>query len=602
MHQGEFGKYRIKNVVGMGGMSIVYLAVDQTQDLDVALKVLNLKHTSNALEVRRFKREVDVAQRLRHPNIIDIYEYGEIDEFAYLAMEFMPKGTLAERYANPVPLKLLDAAEVLRVIAGALDYAHSQGVLHRDLKLANVLLNAQEQLVLSDFGLALVQDASRITTTGQTFGTPLYMSPEQVSGLRTIDYRADIYSLGVIAYLLATGYFPFSGTSALMLLNQHLTEMPPLPSNLNPRLPREIDDVLLRGLAKKPEDRFDSAGALAKAFADVTAEISATEIILLASQPTPILDPSSAYHSTLRRNGNGAGFEHDESRQFGDVTPKLSASDLQVQTNAPRPPSVPRSEEQRMPLWIIGITVAAVVVLLVIGANTLTSIMQASPTPVLPVVAVTETTVPEIILAEATETATMTETFTPSPTRTASPTETSSATATRTASLTESPTASRTPRPSQTATLRPSATRTISNYLLTATGQAIERRETATRNAQLEASGQAPNIIATQAQGAQPTSSSGVIRATDADQPLPTHAPATSVSAATSVPATFVPPTSIPPTSIPPTSVPPTAVPPTPVTPTNAPPPTNTPILNLPLPTIPVVQTLLPGLLGKLAN
>lgn len=591
MHQGEFGKYRIKNVVGMGGMSIVYLAVDQTQNLDVALKVLNLKHTSNALEVRRFKREVDVAQRLRHPNIIDIYEYGEIDEFAYLAMEYMPKGTLAERYANPVPLKLLDAAEVLRVIAGALDYAHSQGVLHRDLKLANVLLNAQEQLVLSDFGLALVQDASRITTTGQTFGTPLYMSPEQVSGVRTIDYRADIYSLGVIAYLLATGYFPFSGTSALMLLNQHLTEMPPLPSNLNPRLPREIDDVLLKGLAKKPEDRFDSAGALAKAFADVTAEISATEIILLASQPTPILEPSSAYHPALRRNGNGASVEDEASRQFGNATPKLSESNLQLKPNAPRPPYMPGSEERRIPVWIVGVMVVAVVLLLMVGANTLSSIMQASPTPVLPIIAMTETTALEVVLPEATETATTTQTLTPSPTQTASPTETRSATSTRMASPTESPTASRTPRPSQTSTLRPSATRTISNYLLTATGQAIDRRETATQNAQLEASGEAPNSVATQPQGAQPTSSSGAIHATDADQPLPTRAPATSVPA-TSVPATFVPPT----------SVPPTPVPPTPVPPTNAPPPTNTPIIDLPLPTIPVVQTLLPGLLGKPAN
>jgi serine/threonine-protein kinase len=600
MHQGEFGKYRIKNVVGMGGMSIVYLAVDQTLNREAALKVLNLRHASNPIEARRFKREVEIAQRLRHPNIIDIYEYGEIDDFAYLAMEFMPGGTLAERYASPMPLKLLDAAEVLRVLADALDYAHSQGVLHRDLKLGNILLNTQGQLILSDFGLALIQDASRITASGQTFGTPLYMSPEQVSGLRTIDYHADIYSLGVIAYLLATGYFPFSGTSALMLLNQHLTEMPPLPSNLNPRLPHDIDDVLLRGLAKRPEDRFDSAGALAQAFADVTAEISATEIILLASQPTPIMESSSVYGyvPAAGRNGNGANGTNRNGDPFGDMTPKLTDTDLGLNPSLSRQFNTNRERRGLSP-WVVALALAAVAVLLLIGANTISSIMQgASPTPtgVLPVVLATETGVPVIAITEEatpTLTPTLTPSSTPSETRNATPTRTRMPT--RTASPTDRPTESRTP--TRTNTPRPMATRTVSNYLLTATEQAEARRATATRNAQLDASGEPTSRPATQAQqvgqatssGSNPGGSSGA--ATSAPQTIPT-----------SVPATSVPPTSIPPTSVPPSAVPPTPIPPTSVPPTNAPPPTNTPVINLPVPTIPLVQTLLPGLLGKPAN
>jgi serine/threonine-protein kinase len=383
MLQGEFGKYRIENVIGMGGMSIVYRAFDETLQRDTALKILNVRRMSNPIDVRRFKREVEIAQRLRHPNIIDIYEYGEVENFAYLAMEYMPGGSLAERYSNPVHLTLGESSEMLKVIASALDFAHAEGVLHRDLKLSNILIAEDGRLTLSDFGLALMQDESRITRTGQTFGTPTYMSPEQVNGSRGIDYRADVYSFAVIAYLMATGYFPFMTTNTLTILNQHLSERAPLPSRLNPRLPQVLDDVLLKGLSKKRDERQTSAGALAREFEAAVAGIEDMEVVLLTSQPTPIIESSSHYPfpQPVKQNGEITSPVND---WRGIITPDLGDLEDYRETGAlvrvaaepvPVPvveakPEVIVAEVPRISRWAVTSTlvVGAFAVLMALGA------------------------------------------------------------------------------------------------------------------------------------------------------------------------------------------------------------------------------------------
>lgn len=582
MLQGEFGKYQIVKMVGMGGMSIVYRAFDQTLNRETALKILNVQRAANPGDVRRFQREVKVAQRLRHPNIIDIFEYGEVDGFAYLAMEYMPGGSLGERYANPVAQTLGDSAEILKTISAALDFAHAQGVLHRDLKLSNILISAHEQLTLSDFGLALLPDASRITESGQTFGTPIYMSPEQVHGARLIDYRADIYSLGVVAYLLATGYYPFLASSSLQILNSHLKANPPLPSRLNPRLPSDMDWVLLKGLAKRPEDRYDSAGALAKAFEEAVAPIASTEIMILTMQPTPIVEASN--HFAVPQMAQET--DMDPVNWQGDVTPDLR-SEVDAVGNSPRERLSGGNRVSRLAAGL-GLLVAGI--LLVVGLGSILPNQQ---------LVSSETLVPEIGIGE-TVTATPTLTGTPTFTRAFTQTAVPSATMTRTTPPTN------TARPSIT------PTRTLSNGLHTATQRAeqtaaasgtmfmvIQATETdednvPTRTRMVRTA--AATAGATQA--VQPTSA---VTAQATMQAPATHVPATQVPA-TSVPATSVPPTAVPPSPVPPTPVPPTAVPPSPVPPTNvpptSPPPTNTPIINLPLPTIPLVNTLLPGLIG----
>lgn|GEM_PF-4943500 len=374
MLQSEFGKYKIENVVGIGGMSIVYRAFDQSLKREAALKILNVRRTANPVEVRRFQREVEIAQRLRHPNIIDIYEYGEVETFAYLAMEYMPGGNLAERYANPVQLTLGESAGLLKVIASALDFAHAEGVLHRDLKLSNILIAADGRLTLSDFGLALMRDESRITRTGQTFGTPLYMSPEQVNGVRNIDYRADVYSFAVIAYLLATGYFPFMTSNTMMILNQQLRERAPLPSKLNPLLPEGLNEVLLKGLSKKPEDRYASAGALAQAFSEAVEGVGDTEIVILTSQPTPIIESSNPY--AFKPRPLRIGEETDPVRDWqGEITPDFGELDdlpvAEVRVSA-KPVTAPAASENErwVSRWAVGVSVAVATfaMLLALGA------------------------------------------------------------------------------------------------------------------------------------------------------------------------------------------------------------------------------------------
>ena len=278
----------------MGGMSVVYRARDTESDQDVALKILHIHMADDDNLVRRFRREAQIAKHLQHPHIIRIYDYGEVKHRPYITMHFMTGGSLAQLFARPVKIKLDGAVQLLKIIGSALDYAHQQGVVHRDLKLENILLDEHYQPILSDFGIAHLSEATRLTSTGQRFGTPLYMSPEQARGVRVLDYRSDLYSLAVMTYLMATGYFPFSGGDSLVILNQHLNMYPPLPTQLNPQLPLEANRVLLRGLGKNPEDRYESATAFVDAFAEATTNAALTKTLILSSHPTPFLPEGGA--------------------------------------------------------------------------------------------------------------------------------------------------------------------------------------------------------------------------------------------------------------------------------------------------------------------
>ena len=598
MLTGEFGKYHIENVVGMGGMSVVYHAVDRTLNREAALKILNVQRSVNPEEVRRFQREVKIAQRLRHPNIIDIYEYGEVENFVYLAMEYMPGGSLGERFASPAPQTLGETVEVLKIIARALDFAHSQGVLHRDLKLSNILVGEHGRLALSDFGLALMPDSSRITQSGQTFGTPIYMSPEQVQGARALDHRTDLYSLGVMAYLLATGYYPFLASNSLLIMNRHLTDAPPQPSRLNPRLPEAIDWVLLKGLAKRPDDRFETAGALVNAFEEAVAPVASTEIMILTSQPTPMVEPSR-YFSVPSMSGRGDQTSPLEGWN-GERTPDVRALMEPVPPNAQR--AQPEGGGRGIARWAGALALVAAAVILLVGLGSILPNRQEM---------ITETLDSELIVAETTATASPTPTLT---TETPSPTQTQPPTARATNTLL--PTNTR--RPSATPANTASPAPTTASSLLTATRRAQQTATIMALVQESETDDFAPTRIARTAvatQRTQPVEATSTRRVSSTSVPtrttaagIPatsvqaTHVPATQIQATyvppTSVPPTHVPPTNIPPTPVPPTPVPPTPVPPTPVPPTEAPLPTATPLLDLPLPTIPVVQTLLPGLLG----
>jgi serine/threonine-protein kinase len=270
----KLGAYEIGEPIGQGGMATVYKAFQPGMNRTVAVKVLPPLLAQNATFLARFRQEAQVIARLEHAHILPVYDYGESDPtpasgaggVVYIVMRYLDGGALQKKIdAGRVPLR--DVSKVLSQIASALDYAHRQGVIHRDIKPSNVLLDRQGDAFLTDFGIAkMVAGTLDLTGTG-VIGTPQYMSPEQGQGLE-VDGRSDVYSLGVMLYETLTGRVPFDAETPLAVVLKHVTE--PLPSVRThaPELPESVERVLDTALAKKPGDRYATAGELAAAFDD----------------------------------------------------------------------------------------------------------------------------------------------------------------------------------------------------------------------------------------------------------------------------------------------------------------------------------------------
>jgi hypothetical protein len=244
-------------------MGLVYRAYHPQLDRTCAVKVLHAI-TPDPDTAARFRREAQAIARLRHPNILDVYDFGEFEGTPYMIVEYVPGGSLADRLQRGV-LDQPTALNFLRGIAAGLDYAHSNGIVHRDVKPANVLLTTSDTPVLADFGLAkLMQGSSLKSMTGVTTGTPAYMSPEQVTGSH-VGPPADRYALASIAYEMLTGVIPFDGEALLELLYAQVHRQPVKPSSRNPLLNPSIDAVVMRGLAKDPGARWESCAAFVEA-------------------------------------------------------------------------------------------------------------------------------------------------------------------------------------------------------------------------------------------------------------------------------------------------------------------------------------------------
>jgi serine/threonine protein kinase len=268
-----FGRFQIQERLGAGGVAVVYKAVDtQTQDT-IALKILNASWDEDSDMAKRFRREAEISKRLNHPHIVAIKELGTIDGRTYAVMEYMKGGSLAQRFHDPARISFQATTKILRQIASALDYAHSRGIVHRDIKLENILLG-ERGASLSDFGIARMTRAAKVTVTGSIVGTPLYIAPEQARAKGNVDFRADLYSLGVLSFLLVVGCFPFNGDDVLGIMGQHINNPAPIPSKLNTELSSSVDVVLLKAMSKHPDSRFKSAiefvDALAGAMAQTT--------------------------------------------------------------------------------------------------------------------------------------------------------------------------------------------------------------------------------------------------------------------------------------------------------------------------------------------
>ncbi|MGZ8717250.1 MAG: Stk1 family PASTA domain-containing Ser/Thr kinase [Gaiellaceae bacterium] len=251
------GRYQVVRKLGAGGMANVYLAEDQELGRRVAIKILNERHANDEQFVERFRREAKNAAALSHPNIVSIYDRGEAEGTYYIAMEYLDGRSLKELIISRGPAPLNVAIEYVRQILSALRFAHRHGIVHRDIKPHNVLVDADGRVKVTDFGIARA-GASQMTEAGSIVGTAQYLSPEQARGTG-VDQRSDLYSLGIVLYELLTGTLPFNGDTPVEIAMKHLSQTPALPSATRPELPRELDFVVTRALAKDPDERYQSA-------------------------------------------------------------------------------------------------------------------------------------------------------------------------------------------------------------------------------------------------------------------------------------------------------------------------------------------------------
>ncbi len=315
----KLGQYEITGVLGEGGMATVFRAYQTSVRRDVAIKIIESKLARNPEFVRRFEREAMTIAALDHPHILKIHDFGREDDLLYLVMELKSGGSLAHKI-RAGQLSAQQVARYLDQISEALDHAHGKGIIHRDLKPQNVLLDTSDNTFLTDFGIAklISGDSTALTAGGMAMGTPGYMAPEQWYG-QQIDARTDLYALAGMVYEMLTGRVPFTGDTPATLMYQHLNEPPPPLHNLRADLPASLEKVLIKAMAKQPDQRYQSAGAFAAAFREGMTGTPPTEnaqeatvpptslppITPLSALETSVDLPKSASRDASRRGGRG---------------------------------------------------------------------------------------------------------------------------------------------------------------------------------------------------------------------------------------------------------------------------------------------------------
>jgi serine/threonine protein kinase len=295
------GQYQIIELAGKGGMATVYKAFQPSLNRYVALKVLPEFLAQDKQFVARFRQEALAAAALRHPNILVIHDVGQVGNLHYIAMEYLEGQTLSDVIQQTGGLSPQRTVKIFDQLASALDFAHRRGLVHRDIKPANIFIGADDHVTLVDFGIVKALSGMGLTSTKAMIGTPEYMSPEQIEG-KSIDQRSDLYSLGVVLYQMLTGYVPFGGEATSAILFAHLNKSPTPPSKLTAFVTPQVEAVVMRALAKNPQERFanvkEMAQALSQAVAAPAAPVYATAPVQAytpAPPPTYIPQPAIAY-------------------------------------------------------------------------------------------------------------------------------------------------------------------------------------------------------------------------------------------------------------------------------------------------------------------
>lgn len=370
-------RYRIDERISEGGMGTVYRATHVLMDKRVAIKVLHPSLAADDKIVARFSREARAASRISHPHALNVTDFGESESgVVFLVMEFLDGRTLKEVIQADGPLPLSRVAGIIEQVSGALDAAHGEGVVHRDLKSDNIMLveasNGSDWAKVLDFGIAKIKEPVGVTDPGLTapnliIGTPHYMSPEQCSQASEIDSRSDIYSLGIIIYEMLTGHVPFTGDSPTAIMMKHLQEPPPSVMEERDDLPPQVGMVITSAMAKRPEDRFQSAGEMSKALAAAAAgDVLQKVVSAAATSPGASSDTSRIVVPTDSNEAprNTKEQELDEqtviSARPAAVAPAAAAYETsRIETKSAPPPP----QERSSPWRIIIPTLAGILVL-----------------------------------------------------------------------------------------------------------------------------------------------------------------------------------------------------------------------------------------------
>ena len=402
----QFGPYELQSLIGVGGMGEVYRAYDTVKERMVAVKVLRAEMAADKNYQERFRRESRVAARLQEPHVIPVHDFGDIDGTLFIDMRLVDGASLKDELRVNGPLEPKRAASIITQIAAALDAAHADGLVHRDIKPENVLLTPDDFAYLVDFGIAHDGGDARVTSTGLIIGSCAYMASERFAGGQ-VGPAADVYSLTCLLYECLTGRAPFeTGGDLRQLMSAHMFSPPPRPSIMRRGITRAFDDVIATGMAKKPADRYRTAGELAKA----TTAAAGSSLPPRPPLPTPSPPTSTRQFSAVYENPSGTGY-----------TPY--APPVYAPTPAPPPERKPRFGRPQVVLAVATVLLFAVAV--VLASLLIFSGRDSGTTPQTP-------------LAVPPSASTTTETVTPSTTA-------STTTTTKTSSTTTSPTTSAAP-------------------------------------------------------------------------------------------------------------------------------------------------------------
>jgi serine/threonine-protein kinase len=291
-------RYELLAKLGDGGMAVVFKALDHKLNRVVAIKVLRESYVSDQQFLARFTREAQSAASLSHPNIVDVYDVGEDGDIHFIVMEYIEGKSLKEYIVNNAPLPPVQAIQFAIQINNAIGYAHSKGLIHRDIKPQNILLTPENEIKVTDFGIAKGLGDATLTQAGFTLGTVHYFSPEQAQG-RPVVAQSDLYSIGIVLFEMLTGRIPFESDNPVALALKHIEEAPPSPRRFNPSVSPALEQIVLKALAKNPNQRFSSAAAFAQALKDVETASAKGTMAVPARPPTP--NPA-AFSNTIVEN------------------------------------------------------------------------------------------------------------------------------------------------------------------------------------------------------------------------------------------------------------------------------------------------------------